>query len=131
MALRTPQSQPEHDKAVKDIAASEHYSTKLGKVVTNHGSEKNFSVDSQYPDIVLADSFTSKAKEIGEVETSDSVTESEAKNQWADYAKLGVPFDLFVPSGKYNETNELLKKFGIRVREIVLYRYVNGQLKLT
>lgn len=130
MAVRTEKGQNDHDKAIKDIANHSRYTSKIGTVFMNPGNEHNLSVNDQYPDIGVYLSYQKKVAEIGEVETADSVDETEALLQWADYGKLGVPFDLFVPSGSYTETSELVKKYSIKVREIVIYSYEAGRIKL-
>lgn len=131
MAYRNRESQASHDKAVKDIATSPRYLKKWGKVVTNPGSAKNQSVNGQYPDIVVLWLYViDNVKEIGEVETNDSVNETEALSQWLEYGKLGVSFDLFVPSEAYTNARELVKKYGIRLREIVPYSYEDSRIKL-
>ena len=131
MAYRNREAQDSHDKAVKDIATGPRYLAKWGKVVTNPGSVKNQSVNGQYPDIVVLWLYVvDNVKEIGEVETDDSVNETEALSQWLEYGKLGVPFDLFVPSETYTNTRELVKKYDIKLRKIVLYSYEGGRIKL-
>ena len=130
MAYRNRENQASHDKAVKDIATSPRYLTKWGKVVTNPGNTKNQSVNGQYPDIVVLWLYViDNVKEIGEVETNDSVNETEALSQWLEYGKLGVPFDLFVPSETYTNAHELVKKYEIKLREIVPYSYEGGRIK--
>jgi hypothetical protein len=130
VAHRNPEDQASHDKAVEDIAASPRYHTKWGKVITNPGSVKNQTVNGQYPDIVVVWLYViDNVKEIGEVETSDSVNETEALSQWLEYGKLGVPFDLFVPSETYTNAHELVKKYEIKLSEIVPYSYEGGRIK--
>ncbi len=130
MAYRNREAQASHDKAVKDIATSPRYLAKWGKVVTNPSSVKNQSVNGQYPDIVLLWLYViDNVKEIGEVETNGSVNETEALSQWLEYGKLGVPFDLFVPSETYTNAQELVKKYEIKLSEIVPYSYEGGRIK--
>lgn len=75
--------------------------------MTNPSSAKNQSVNGQYPDIVVLWLYViDNVKEIGEVETNDSVNETEALSQWPEYGKLGVLFDLFVPSETCTNTRE-------------------------
>ena len=132
MAYRNREGQASHDKALKDIATSPRYLKKWGKVVTNPGSAKIQSVNGQYPDIVVLWLYViDNVKEIGEVETNDSVNETEALSQWLEYGKLGVPFDLFVPPETYTNARELVKKYDIRLREIVPYSYEDGRIKLS
>lgn len=131
MATRSPQSQATHDKVVRDIAASTRYLAKLGRVGTNPGSEKNYRVDGEYPDIVVLEYGTGTPVEIGEVETEDSITETEAWLQWVGYGRLGPPFDLFVPAITYSKARDIVQKSGVKLREIVLYNYEQGKIKLT
>ena len=87
-------------------------------------------MNGQYPDIVVVWLYViDNVKEIGEVETSDSVNETEALSQWLEYGKLGVPFDLFVPSETYTNAHELVKKYEIKLSEIVPYSYEGGRIR--
>lgn len=137
MASRLYTSQLEHDSVVKASAAT--YSEWRGKgyeVNINPGGEKNRSVGTllnpQYPDVVVwlpnsIGSTSGTAKIIEEIETADSVTETEA-NQWKDYGKLGAKFLLVVPLGSENEALRLIKKNGINVSELWYYYKKDGQI---
>jgi len=113
-----------HDQVIK-IAAS--YITKY-KVYTNPGSEKNASLGNLYPDIILTDKNTNTVVFTIEVETAESVTESEA-DQWKQFSNLGGTFYLMVPQNQRAEAERICKKYLIPVK-YATYWVENGQLKL-
>jgi hypothetical protein len=73
----------------------------------------------------MPDSFgstTGKATIIEEIETADSINDSEAE-QWEDYGNLGVKFLLIVPKGYCVEALRLITKYGAKVSEIWHYYF--------
>ena len=51
----------------------------------NPGSEKNKAWNSRYIDVIVAESPDATRAWVIEVETDDSVSDSEARDQWQDY----------------------------------------------
>lgn len=102
---------------------------KYSRVVTNPGQEKNLSIEGRYPDIIAV-GHDGYVKVIEEVETEDSVNEEESQ-QWADFAKLGIPsFHLAVPKEKVQKAGALLRQRGIREKvHLEGYRIVGDRLE--
>jgi len=135
MTTRTTAGQSEHDRVVRASATTyEEWIKKGYKVSVNLGGEKNQFVgppfNPRYPDIVvwMPDYFGStsgKAAIIEEVETAESIADSEAE-QWKDYGDLGVKFLLIVPNGYCIETLRLVAKYGVNVSEIWYYYFEYG-----
>lgn len=136
MAIRATLDRSEHDRIVSASAATYGDMVSKGyKVSINPGGDKNQFVgpefNPRYPDVVvwMPDSFGStkgRAAIIEEIETADSVTDSEAE-QWKDYGGLGIKFLLVVPKGYCEEALRLISKYGVNVSEVwyYYYEYVN------
>lgn len=120
MAVRTSTGQSEHDAVVSASAKTYWEMQEKGyKVSINRGSEKNQYVgpdsNPRYPDIVVwMPEYTGakggRAAIIEEVETTDSITDSEAA-QWKDYGSLGVKFLLIVPKDYCMGALRLIQKY--------------------
>lgn len=131
MNARKTQWQGEHDAVVE--ASGRTYSSWSAKgygIATNPGGSKNGFVgpptNLRYPDVVLWRPVSPGANMgtvtvIEEIETEDSVTDTEA-DQWADYASLGVEtFNLVVPVSKKAAALEIIRR-----RKIVGITRVQG-----
>jgi hypothetical protein len=114
---RSEDAQDTHDRWVAVIAEERMTFPEFPqrKTYINPGTQKNYRVRTSdgamfYPDIVVIDSSRDPADNlvlIGEVETSDSVTEAEA-DQWREFAKVSpVPFYLYVPKGSGARAKQL------------------------
>ncbi|HEX7085539.1 MAG TPA: hypothetical protein VF198_04200 [Vicinamibacterales bacterium] len=105
------------------------------EVAINPGSEQNASVGSgrkDYPDALIYS--TDKGRRlIGviEVETGESVNNLEATWQWAQLARLKVPFHLYVPMSAVDVARRLSVANQIPVAEIWSYHQVGDQMKFT
>jgi len=125
--IRSTTNQGVHDKAVKNIARKRFDGVKYD-VYTNPGSEKNASVGSEtnptYPDIVVLEKGYGRrtAIAIGEIETSDSITDNEA-DQWREYAATKIPFYLYIPAGNAQKTTDILNKKSIKISGLRTYKY--------
>lgn len=138
MAIRSTLEGSEHDRIVRASAATYGDMVNKGyKVSVNPGGEKKQIVgpefNPRYPDVVvwMPDSFGStkgKAAIIEEIETADSVTDSEAE-QWKDYGSLGVKFLLIVPKGYCEEALRLITKYTANVSELWYYYYEYDSIK--
>jgi hypothetical protein len=122
-------TQDEHDKVVIESAKTYWKLAQEGyKVDVNPDGEQNRSVGKDnYPDVIVwkpsnpgSDSGT--ATIIEEIETSDSVNDSEAE-QWITYAGLGIKFILVVPKGSVVSVNEIIKRKKIGITELWHYYY--------
>lgn len=120
MATRTSQRQSEHDAAVG--AAQDIYSAKGIQVWINPGGQKNKAWASRYIDVIaLTKSDPSRAWVI-EVETSDSVSDAEAKGQWKDYDTVYSSWYLAVPRASKTEAETLLQKHSIAHCTIITWQ---------
>lgn len=138
MAYRSPGSQSEHDRVVAASARTYGKLEQQGcQVFTNPGPQKNCAVGGTralYPDVVVVKPETpgssrGTAVVIEEVETADSVTETEAK-QWQDFATLGVgTFRLIVPTASTREALALVQRFRIAVNEVWGYFFEGVEVK--
>jgi hypothetical protein len=138
MAIRSTLEGAEHDRIVSASAATYGDMVSKGyKVSINPGGEKNQFVgpefNPRYPDVVvwMPDSFGStkgRAAIIEEIETADSVTDSEAE-QWKDYGSLGVKFLLVVPKRYCEEALRLIVKYEATVSEVWYYYYEYDNIK--
>lgn len=134
MVYRTSLVQLDHDDAVRASARTYGEMEKKGyKVGINPDGEKNVSVNSHYPDVVVwkPDAIglgKGKTEIIEEIETADSVTDIEAE-QWKAYGSLGVKFLLIVPKGYESETKALASRKGANVSEFWVYYTENGTIK--
>jgi hypothetical protein len=95
-------------------------------VYQNPGEEHNFSVAGiYYPDIVVLNKANNLYL-IEQVETSETVTEEEAK-EWRNFAGFGVLLNLIVPEEKLEEAKKLSKDIAnIRIQT---YTFKNGTLE--
>jgi hypothetical protein len=124
MAIRSRLSQSEHDMVV--IASADTYPS-TDKVYTNSSGERNYSVDGEYPDVVvLRDHGASEETIIEEIETEDSVNKTERDQQWRKYASLGCTFHLVVPRSMLSIARDLIQ--GIDVDLLQWYVVQNGQV---
>ena len=139
MATRTILNQSEHDRVVRASATTYgEWERKGYKVGINPGREKNFFAGSDlnpcYPDVVVwmpdyLGSTRGKASIIEEIETANSITDSEAE-QWKDYGSLGIKFLLVVPKRYCTETSHLVSKYNVNVFEIWYYYFgYDGEIK--
>ena len=121
---RTDPSQKNHDKLVAKIA-KKRFSYNDRTTHTNPNGEKNYAVDSKYPDIVAVKSESTPL--MGEVETEESVSEEESK-QWESYAALDGAIYLYVPKSKVSEAKTIIENKGIGITGLRSYEYVDDKL---
>lgn len=115
MADRLPSNAALHDKVIQ-VAVSRLDSINYD-IYTNPGKNHSYSIGSNYPDIILTKSGEKTVQFIIEVETPDSLTISEAMNQWKKYAsEIKASFYILVPFRQKNLAVNLCKQIGITVR---------------
>ena len=118
--MRQQRQQNIHDMVIAIVAdklEAKHGST---QVRTNPGSQKNHEVDGHWPDIVFVDG-SGVTQTVYEVETTDTVTLSHAKEQWNDYDELGVPFYLVIPEICESEAKRIIRELGVCIEQLILY----------
>lgn len=121
MLNRRTEKQSEHDGAV--YAAQNIYQKNGLKVWINPGSEKNKELGGRYIDVIASERPRFDKAWVTEVETDDSVSESEAKNQWKDYASVYERWHLAVPVSSKSEAEELLRKHRITNCTVITWRH--------
>ena len=115
MAQRKIENKLLHDRVVEEIRNSLNQTDY--DIYINPGSEKNASVAGNYPDVIMTRRGESSVEFILEVETADSVTKSEAENQWKKYAtEINATFYLVVPKASLNRAIQLCQQVGVNVR---------------
>ncbi len=126
MAVRQVNKQSEHDAAV--WAAKQIYEYKGKYVWINPGSEKNKAWSGRYIDVIAAESLDATSAWVIEVETADSVSDSEARDQWRDYDNAYQQrWFLAVPTGSKEAAEQLIKKHDISHCTVITWaRDANG-----
>jgi hypothetical protein len=89
------------------------------KIYTNPNQQKNFEVSGFYPDIVVYNPETKKVTFIDEIETEVGDVE---KNQWEDFAKLGIAFSLTVQLRDVENAKKIIKDNKIGVTSLWSYK---------
>ncbi len=131
--VRPVREQLEHDRVIRLLQAK--YKRKFD-VGINPGQERLVAAGSgqsaQYPDLVLHSSQRSR-RLVGvvEVETAESVNHLEAMSQWAAFARLRVPFHLYVPTASVDPARRLCADFRIPVAELWVYHWLGDQMRFT
>jgi hypothetical protein len=123
----------EHDRMIRQLQAK--FRRKYEAVI-NPGAEQQAPVKSGttmvYPDILLfSPERGRRLQAVIEVETGESVNHLEALAQWAHFARLRVPFFLYVPGGMVDVARRLCEDNQIHVNEIWSYHTVGDQVRFT
>ena len=131
--VRPVREQLEHDRVIRLLQAK--YKRKY-EVAINPGSEQTAPVGAGtspwYPDLVLQTSDRGhKLAGVVEVETAESVNNLEAMSQWAAFAKLRVPFHLYLPTSSVDSARRFCTEFSIPIAELWAYQSVGDQLRFT
>jgi hypothetical protein len=83
------------------------------------------------PDIVVVDTPGNLLKMLAQIETSEMITEEQAKNVWAPFAKLpDAAFYLYVPVGCGGAAKKLCKKLKIDVYGFRTWRYIPSGIEI-
>jgi hypothetical protein len=129
--VRPVREQLEHDRVIRLLQAK--YKRKFD-VAVNPGHAQVAPVgagpNAWYPDLVLqAIEKNRKLQGVVEVETAESVNHLEAMSQWATFAKLRVPFHLYVPASSVDSARRLCADLQIPADELWAYHSVGDQLR--
>lgn len=111
MANRIYNQQSGHDGAVR--AAGQIYQEHDKYAWVNPDGEKNKDWCGRYIDVIAVANRQSTSAWVIEVETDDTVNDTEARVQWDDYAKVYQHWYLAVPTSSKTEAERLLKGHGI------------------
>jgi hypothetical protein len=125
--------QLEHDRVIRLLQAK--YKRKFD-VAINPGNEQTAPVGSPtspwYPDLVLqSGERTKKLLGVVEVETAESLNNLEAMSQWVTFAKLRVPFHLYVPASGVDSARRLCSDLQIQAAEMWAYHSIGEQIRFT
>ena len=131
--VRPVREQLEHDRVIRLLEAK---SKRRHEVGINPGVARNAAVgagpSALYPDLLLQSTDRRhRLQAVVEVETGESVNHLEALAQWAHYARLRVPFHLYVPAGMVDVARRLCEDNQIHVSEIWSYHAVGDQVRFT
>jgi hypothetical protein len=131
--VRPVREQLEHDRVIRLLQAK--YKRKF-EVGINPGSEQTVPVGTGpgawYPDLVLQSPERGrKVLGVVEVETAESVNNLEAMSQWAAFARLRMPFHLYVPQSSIDTAKRLCADLQIPVAELWAYHLLGDQMRFT
>jgi hypothetical protein len=131
--VRPVREQLEHDRVIRLLQARSRRRYEAG---INPGAEQNAAVGSgptaMFPDVVLQSPERGhRLQAVVEVETGESVNHLEALAQWAHFARLRVPFYLYVPAGMVDVARRLCEDNQIHVAEIWSYHFLGDQARFT
>ena len=131
--MRPVREQLEHDRVIRLLQAK--YKRKFD-VAINPGNEQTAPVGPPtspwYPDLVLqSGERTKKLLGVVEVETAESLNNLEAMSQWATFAKLRVPFHLYVPAAGVDSARRLCSDLQIQAAEMWAYHSIGEQIRFT
>jgi hypothetical protein len=130
--VRPVREQLEHDRVIRLLQAK--YKRKF-EVAINPGNEQTAPVGGPppwYPDLVLqSNEKARKLLGVVEVETTESVNHLEAMSQWAAFARLRVPFHLYVPVGSIDTARRLCSDLQIPAAEVWAYHAIGDQMRFT
>jgi hypothetical protein len=131
--VRPVREQLEHDRVIRLLQAKNRRRYEAG---INPGAEQNAVVgngpSARYPDLVLQSPDRGhRLQAVVEVETGESVNHLEALAQWAHFARLKVPFYLYVPAGMVEVARRLCEDNQIHVSEIWSYHAIGDQVRFT
>jgi hypothetical protein len=125
--------QLEHDRVIRLLQAK--YKKKFD-VAINPGNEQTAPVGPPtspwYPDLVLqSGERTKKLLGVVEVETAESLNNLEAMSQWVAFARLRVPFHLYVPAAGVDAARRLCSDLQIQAAEMWAYHSIGEQIRFT
>lgn len=129
MATRTAANQALHDRVIQ--MASNNLDKINHNVYTNIGEQRITKVGEEYPDIIITKKNESAVNFIIEVETSDSIIQSEAVSQWNAYSKLGGTFYLLVPKDSRNLAEQICLQHNIKARFGTYSEDTTGSLQIS
>lgn len=122
MAIRKD-TQSKHDDVVRTLKSM--YEAHGKHVWVNPGSEKNHAWRGHYIDVIVVDKIPQpSAAWVIEVETEDSVSDNEARNQWHDYDRAYQNhWYLVVPVKSEKKAKELIQQH--RVERCTLATWIH------
>lgn len=123
-----------HDHVVSLVAQRWAKAVQI-KITINTDAERSRWAESDrtYPDIVgwRLSAGKNTIDWIAEVETEESLSESDTHSRWREDAVLGVPFYLFVPKGHREKAQKLAATTSVTLNGIYEYFFVNNEFQLS
>jgi hypothetical protein len=121
MATRYASSQSDHDAAVN--AAGQIYREHRKHAWVNPDGERNKAWCGYYIDVIAVEIPSASKAWVIEIETQESVSDSEARGQWKDYdGAYTQRWYLAVPSGSEAEAIRLITAHGIQHCTVITWR---------
>ena len=120
MATRMSQRQSEHDGAVR--AAQLIYSAGGRYAWINPDGERNKHWAGRYIDVIAVAALDADEAWVVEIETTDSVTDTEASKQWVDYNNAYSHWYLAVPQESRARADELVTRYGLNHCKVVTWQ---------
>ena len=97
------------------------------QIHTNPNRIRKYDVNGFYPDIVVYNPKKKKVTVIGEIETVVGEIE---KNQWEDFANLGVShFSVTIPLSEVKKAKKIIKENKIAVKSMWSYQTTYPKVK--
>jgi hypothetical protein len=129
--VRPVREQLEHDRVIRLLQAKWRRRYQVG---ANPGAEHGVPVGTGptavFPDLVFTSLERARRLEgVVEVETAESVHHLEALAEWVQFARLRVPFYLYVPTGSIDAARRLCSEHAIDVTEIWSYYGIGDQMR--
>lgn len=120
MSSRTYRDQSEHDVAVGAIKSI--YADNGVRIWINPNSRKNKSWSGEYIDVIVPVASNNNRAWVIEVETSSSITDQEARDQWSNYDDVYSSWHLAVPTGYMDKTRDLLNKHNLSNYSLIKWK---------
>jgi DNA repair protein MmcB-like len=120
MANRTLLNLSDHDAAVR--AAGKIYAQNGRHAWINPNGEKNKLWSGRYIDVIAAETQHASSAWVIEIETEDSVSDSEATTQWKDYDSVYTRWYLAVPVSSEKAAKNLFHKYGVEHCTVTTWR---------
>lgn len=118
-AKRSRTQQRIHDLVIAALALQ--YSRRGYVVHANPNQQKNHSFAGMYPDVVVMARSAKRPLLVVEVETEDSVRESEAARQWIEYDERYDAWVLAVPAHVRRTAKALIEQHDLRNVRLVTW----------
>ena len=114
MSNRSSKEQLLHDQVIQYIET--HLNRQKYNILTNPGTSKDWSIGGEFPDVIVNPKETSEVLFIIEVETNETVSPEEARNQWKAYSELPGIFYIIVPRQSINLAKQIIAGQGIEAK---------------
>lgn len=120
MSDRYNETQSQHDNVVLNIG--EAYRKRGKYAATNPDGERNEKWSGFYIDVIAKESASSDRAWVIEVETNDSINDTEAERQWKDYDKVYSVWYISVPSESKEKAKQLLRNHNIKNCKVITWK---------